>query len=97
MKRARYYPKLRTRGETEMLQTLLTVALIAVCPLMMLLMMRGMHGGNGTGHSSDQSEHVAVSYGRIAELEREITALRARESNANDTDASRVPVGGRHG
>ena len=63
-----------------MLETLLTVAPIAVCPLMMLFMMRGMHRGHGRSDTPEPSADMVTRDVRIAELEREVAALQARES-----------------
>lgn len=78
------------------MRSLIPLLLVLACPLMMIFMMRGMHGGhgdneqqthmherhNGTGHEAARGE-------RIAELEREVAALRGRAGDRDDAEAGR--------
>lgn len=70
----------------------LFLLLLLACPLMMVFMMRGMHGGNDAHaghtmgqHPSDPSTRWDARDDRLAELEREVSQLRA-ERDRHGTD-----------
>lgn len=68
----------------------LPLLIILACPLMMIFMMRGMHGGNDD--QPDQRNHSpfdSASDARIAELEREVAALRDKSRNRDDAPVGR--------
>ena len=76
------------------MRNLLPLLIILACPLMMIFMMRGMHGGN----DHDQQQHTPdpqarspfdpTSEDRIAELEREVEALREQARTRDNVPAS---------
>ena len=69
------------------MEQLLFLLVFLACPLMMMLMMRGSHGGHGDHKSGDHAEHpqaTADSDARIAELEHQVTSLRARLAEHDD-------------
>ena len=69
----------------------LPLLIILACPLMMIFMMRGMHGGRGGDENAPTQKHDAGKRSpfdqsadqRIAELEREVAALREQEHDRN--------------
>lgn len=65
------------------MRTLIPLLIVLACPLMMIFMMRGMHGSHSTDEAARrQPEHTTHPPAetdrdaRIAELEREVAALR---------------------
>ena len=65
---------------------LLFLLILLVCPLSMMFMMRGMHGGHG-GHDEHEGHAVidtTARDARMAELEREVAALRGRITAPDD-------------
>lgn len=68
------------------MRDLLLLLIILACPIMMIFMMRGMHSGQDKsepGHDPQAGKHEGhspdgqASDARIAQLEREVAALRA--------------------
>ena len=75
------------------MRNLLPLLIILACPLMMIFMMRGMHGGDGHDqqHTPDhqaRSPYDPTSEDRIAELEREVEALREQARTRDNVPAS---------
>ena len=75
------------------MRTLIPLLIVLACPLMMIFMMRGMHGGDSDDqqHKPDRqarSPYDPTSEDRIAELEREVAALREQGSSHDGTPAS---------
>ena len=75
------------------MRNLLPLLIILACPLMMIFMMRGMHGGvnDDQQHKPDhqaRSPYDPTSEDRIAELEREVAALREQGRSRDSTPAS---------
>lgn len=80
------------------MRSLIPLLILLVCPLMMFFMMRGMHGG---GHSdtdrADDGPHEREPRSsadvardeRIAELEREVAALRDQAHGRDEGRAGR--------
>ena len=76
------------------MRTLIPLLIVLACPLMMIFMMRGMHGSHGnddqpTPHDQQPRSRPDVARDeRIAELEREVAALRDQDRH-RDTTAGR--------
>jgi hypothetical protein len=70
------------------MRALIPFLFLLACPLMMIFMMRGMHGsgnGNEQAHShghEPKSGYDAARDERIAELEREVAALRDQRAGS---------------
>ena len=86
------------------MQNLWPLLLLLACPLMMIFMMQGMHGGGGRAeHPANPHEEHRGPYGngdderdrRIAELEREIVALRKDHPGDAGADVQAEPDRGR--
>ena len=71
-----------------MLQTLLFLAVVAICPLMMVFMMRGM----GHHHGDSGSDEVGARDARIAQLESQVAALQGTRPDAGPGLASPTVV-----
>ena len=78
------------------MRTLLTFLIVLACPLMMIFMMRGMHGGHGDNEQQTRMRERPRRAGddtnrdeRIAELEREVSALRDAARDRDDAEAGR--------
>ena len=69
----------------DALLSALPLLILLACPLMMVLMMRGMHGGQDkSGPNNGQVPRTHNGDARIAELEREVTRLRAAKNGGRD-------------
>lgn len=79
------------------MRSLSPLLILLACPLMMFFMMRGMHGGHSDTDRADDRPHdraprssVDVARDqRIAELEREVAALRDQAHERDEDRAGR--------
>ena len=79
------------------MRSLIPLLILLACPLMMFFMMRGMHGGRSDTDRADDRPHdraprssVDVARDqRIAELEREVAALRDQAHERGEAGAGR--------
>ena len=79
------------------MRSLIPLLILLACPLMMFFMMRAMHGGHGDTDRADDRPHEHASRSsvdvvrdqRIAELEREVAALRDQAHERGEDRAGR--------
>lgn len=70
---------------TELIYTVVPLALVLACPLMMIFMMKGMHGSGAGGqsmHGHQQQPTLGPPEERIAQLEDEVARLKAAHPDA---------------